>query len=278
MTEYIIKIQSEDQIGLVYRITKIMFDNNLNVIDTTEFVDTDSKLFFMRLVVSGEIEVNDLNKSLEDELGSEVKVLIRKKNERKNVVIMVTKEIHCIGDILIRHLSDELNINICAVIGNHDNLRSFVEKFGLKYHTISHEGLTREEHEEKIQETLDSYNPDIIVLAKYMRILSEEFVNKYNEKILNIHHSFLPAFIGANPYHRAHQRGVKLIGATAHIVTKSLDEGPIITQNVEPVDHNLSIDDLILLGKDVEKIVLAKALNLIIDDRVFVNSNKTIIL
>ena len=191
---------------------------------------------------------------------------------------MATKEPHALGDILIRYCDKELDANILAVIANRDNLKSLVKRFNIPFIYINADGLSREEHEALILKELSKYkNIDYIVLAKYMRILTPNFVKKYEGKIINIHHSFLPAFIGANPYKQAYERGVKIIGATAHFVTNDLDEGPIIAQDVIPVNHRYSWKDMQQAGRDVEKIVLARALKLVLEDRVFITNNKTVV-
>ena len=198
--------------------------------------------------------------------------------KKKNIILMATKESHALGDILMRYEADELDANILAVISNYDDLRDLVERFGITYHHVSHEGLDRAEHENKVLELLAQFEDiDYVVLAKYMRILTPRFVEEYNNKIINIHHSFLPAFIGANPYKQAYDRGVKIIGATAHFVNNNLDEGPIIAQDIRHIDHAFDWKDMQRLGKDVEKIVLSRALKLALEDRIFVYANKTVI-
>lgn len=182
------------------------------------------------------------------------------------------------GDILIRYEDGELDAEIVAVVSNYDLLEPLVEKFGIPFHTVSHVDLSREAHEAKVLEKLAELGEfDYIVLAKYMRILTPTFVEAYEDKIINIHHSFLPAFIGANPYKQAYERGVKIIGATAHFVNNDLDEGPIIAQDVIHVDHAYDWKQLQSLGRDVEKIVLSRALKLALEDRIFVYGNKTVI-
>ncbi|HEY1095825.1 MAG TPA: formyltetrahydrofolate deformylase, partial [Alphaproteobacteria bacterium] len=179
--------------------------------------------------------------------------------------------------LLLRHQFGDLNANILAVISNHADLRELVERFGLPFHTIPHDAVTRDEHEALLLECLGQYDIDFIVLAKYMRILSANVVAPYEGKLINIHHSFLPAFIGAKPYAQAFARGVKMIGATAHFVTNALDEGPIIVQQVVNVDHN---DDAVAMsqaGREIETQTLAKALKLVFNDRVFINGNKTVV-
>lgn len=197
--------------------------------------------------------------------------------KRQRVILFATKETHCLGDILLRHRSGELEIDIPLVISNHTELESLVNDFHLPFCYVGHEGITREEHEARLLDILSKQKFDYIVLAKFMRILSKDFVSRFPEKIVNIHHSFLPAFIGANPYQKAYERGVKLIGATAHYVTESLDEGPILAQDVVPVDHSFTKDKLMLHGRDIEKVVLARALRFVLEHRGIIWKNRVII-
>ncbi|HZV33868.1 MAG TPA: formyltetrahydrofolate deformylase, partial [Verrucomicrobiae bacterium] len=195
----------------------------------------------------------------------------------KRIVVLVSKEHHCLGDILVRHAFGELNAEVLAVIGNHAVLEPLVARFNLPFHHLSHEMLSRTEHEAELLKIISRLNPDYLVLAKYMRVLSPEFVNRFPARIVNIHHSFLPAFAGAKPYQQAFERGVKVIGASAHFVTEKLDEGPLIVQQVIPVDHTHTARDLSQAGRDVEQMVLARALRLVFEDRVFLCGNRTII-
>ena len=277
MKEYILLIDTIDAKGLVYNVSKILFANNLNIEQNSEYVDEDTKKFFMRTVISGEVNQNILLKELTEVLPSDSTIKLTT-NVKKDIVILATKESHVLGDLLIRYIDGELNANIKAVIGNHDYLKDLVEKFDIPFHCISAEGMERETHEALVIEQIKEYNPELIVLAKYMRILTPSFVETFPKQVLNIHHSFLPAFIGANPYKQAHHRGVKIIGATAHYVTNDLDEGPIISQDVVRVDHTFSWQDMRRAGKNVEKVVLSNALQLLLEDKVFVYGNKTVIL
>lgn len=277
MSQYRVLIDANDEKGLVHKVSSVFYNNDFNILSNSEFVDKENNKFFMRSVVDGDIDTAKLKKLLTDVLpkSSSVKVIEPKK---KNIIIMATKEMHALGDILIRHEAGELEANILAVISNYDVLESLVTKFDIPYITISHEGCDRAKHETKILECLAEYKDmDYIVLAKYMRILTPRFVEAHEDKIINIHHSFLPAFIGANPYKQAYDRGVKIIGATAHFVNNNLDEGPIIAQEVKHVDHAYSWKDMQRSGKDVEKIVLSRALKLALEDRIFVYANKTVI-
>ena len=275
MKQFTIKITCKDEKGLVYRISEILLENGLNIIKNDEFVDNEKALFFMRTEVSGIAEPEKVIDQLKKQLGDCSIELSQ--NESKNVVVLVTKEHHCLADLLIRNQFKDLNFNIVAVVGNYENLRELTEKFNIPFIYIPAENITRAEHEEKIKTVLQDYNFDYLVLAKFMRILSPDFVKDFEGKIINIHHSFLPAFIGANPYKQAFERGVKIIGATAHFVTNDLDEGPIIYQDIIKVSHSKTAKDLAKMGKDVERIVLANALKLVFEDKVFIDGNKTII-
>ena len=277
MSQYRVLIDANDEKGLVHKVSSIFFNYDLNILSNSEFVDKESNKFFMRSVVDGDVDKIELTSAIQKVIpkSSSVKVIEPKK---KNIIIMATKELHALGDILIRHEAGELEANILAVVSNYDKLESLVSKFDIPYITISHEDLQREAHEAKIIECINSYKDvDYIVLAKYMRILTPAFVEAFEDKIINIHHSFLPAFIGANPYKQAYERGVKIIGATAHFVNNNLDEGPIIAQEVIHVNHAYSWRDMQRSGKDVEKVVLSRALKLALEDRIFVYENKTVI-
>ncbi|EPH08133.1 formyltetrahydrofolate deformylase [Campylobacter ureolyticus ACS-301-V-Sch3b] len=278
MKKYILKIYSEDEKGLIYRISDVIFKFGLNIAKNHEFVDHEVNKFFYRAEIHTDEDIDKcaLTGLLSAMLGSKAHIeLIEAK--KKNIVIMATKETHCLGDLLIKNYSKEINANILSVIANYDDLRDLVEKFGIKFHCVEAGDLERLEHEKKVLEVLKEYDIDYIVLAKYMRILSPTFVNEYKKKIINIHHSFLPAFIGANPYKQAFERGVKIVGATAHFVNDDLDEGPIITQDIIRVNHEMNWKEMRVAGRNVEKNVLASALELVFDDRVFVYNNKTVI-
>jgi formyltetrahydrofolate deformylase len=277
MKEYILLINTSDSKGLVYNVSKVLFANNLNIEQNAEYVDAETNKFFMRTVISGNVNAKILLKELTEVLPKETQLKLREKS-KKDIVILATKESHVLGDLLIRYLDGELEANIKAVIANHDYLKDLVEKFDIPFHCISAEGMEREAHEDLVIEKIKEYSPEIIVLAKYMRILTPKFIQEFPQQVLNIHHSFLPAFIGANPYKQAHHRGVKIIGATAHYVTDDLDEGPIISQDVVRVDHSFSWQDMRIAGKNVEKVVLSNALQLLLEDKVFVYGNKTVIL
>ncbi len=273
----VILIDCSDEQGLVHKITGVFYHNHLNVVSNHEFVQEEGgNRFFMRTIIEGEVDDARIYNGLRGILPEDANISISSKN-KKNIVILVTKEHHALAELLVRHHFGELNANILAVIGNHSVLEAFVKQFGLPFYCISHEGKSRETHEQEVVDLVKTFNPDFLVLAKYMRILSPSFVDNFPNKIVNIHHSFLPAFIGANPYRQAFERGVKIIGATAHFVNNNLDEGPIITQDVMSVNHAMTPLEMAQAGRDVEKLVLAKALRLVFDDAIFVHGNKTVI-
>ncbi|EDM66466.1 MAG: formyltetrahydrofolate deformylase [Moritella sp.] len=276
MEKKILLADCPDQKGLISKITNICYKHQLNIINNTEFVDNTHNRFFMRTELEGIFNDETLLADLDSALptGSHRKLVSA---GRKRIVILVTKEAHCLGDILMKNYYGGLDVEIAAIVGNYDSLAELAGKFDVPYHTVSHVGISREEHEEKIIETVEKYQPDYVILAKYMRILTPNFVAVFENKIINIHHSFLPAFIGAQPYKQAFERGVKIIGATAHYVTNNLDEGPIILQDVIHVDHKYNAEDMARSGKDVEKSVLSKALRLVLEERVFIYENRTVV-
>ncbi len=276
MNKYVLKIKCSDAKGLIYKISNVLYQNDLNIEKNSEYVDTQNKKFFFRARLDGAIDTQKIETQLESVMPQDAVITLNKK-VKKQIIVLATKESHALGDILLKYDSGELNADILCVVSNHDDLRGLVEKFDIDYHFVPSEGLSREEHEERVLSILGSYKVDYLVLAKYMRILSENFVGKYEQKIINIHHSFLPAFIGANPYKQAYDRGVKIIGATAHFVNNSLDEGPIIAQDVISVNHEQNWKDMQKAGRNVEKTVLSNALDLVFDDKIFVYKNRTII-
>ena len=276
MDKHVLLISCNDELGLISRISSVVSDLALNIIIMREFVEEESNVFFMRMELSGTLDAGLLLDNLLSKVPANAFIEINPK-QKKDIIVFATKEYHCLGDLLSRHHFGELQANIKAVICNHEDLKDYKKKFNVPFHYISHENKSKEEFEDELTRVTQSYSPDLIVLAKFMRILSPDFVSNFENKIVNIHHSFLPAFIGSNPYRKAFERGVKLIGATAHIVNNNLDEGPIITQRVIPVDHTFNTKNMAQAGREVERNVLFEALKLVLDDRVFVSGNKTII-
>lgn len=276
MATHLLLIDCPDEPGLVYTISGIVFHHGFNVVSNHEFVDPTTGHFFMRTAVTGAANPEAMAATLRQRLPTGAGVRLAS-TEPRPIVLLVTKEPHCIGDLLLRHDYGDLPARILAVVGNHDVLRPLVERFDVPFHLVGHEGKTRAEHEAAMLEVIDGYAPEYLVLAKYMRVLSPGFVARYEHRILNIHHSFLPAFVGARPYHQAFERGVKMVGATAHIVTDDLDTGPILHQSVEPVDHAYTAADMARAGRDIERQVLATALRLLLEERVFLHHNRSVV-
>lgn len=262
--------------GLVFKISSVLLQHHLNIERNDEFVDKQSGEFFMRTLVNGQSDTKKLKEDLIACLPQEADIKVSEQ-KKKSIIILCTKENHCLGDLLLRYDSGELDAQIKAVISNHSNLEELVKKFNIDFFHIPAENISRQEHEKLINEVCSKYEVDFLALAKYMRILSPSFVEKYQNKIINIHHSFLPAFIGANPYKQAYERGVKIIGATAHFVNNHLDEGPIIAQDIIKIDHTYTWQDMQQAGKDVEKNVFSKAIGLALNDRIFIHGNKTVV-
>lgn len=241
-----------------------------------EYVDIAEELFFARLEVQTEDGTEILQQKLLAVLPPAAKVHVNPQPEKK-LVVLVTKEYHCLGDILVRNHFKTLGASVQCVVGNHPVLSDICRRFEIPFHFISHEEKTKEMFETDILSCISNYEFDYIALAKFMRVLSPQFIAAFPGQIINIHHSFLPAFIGANPYKKAFDRGVKLIGATAHFVTNDLDEGPIVAQQIIPVTHTYTAADMMRAGKEIETAVFARALQLVFEDRVFVYKNKTVV-
>jgi len=272
----IIVIQCIDQVGLVAAITAVLAKEQLNIVSMREHVDQTYNRFFMRLEVTYNGDGVGLEEKLSAVLPPNTAISINPLPAKK-VILMVTKEYHCLADILIRNHYGTLGASVLAVIGNHAVLQDICARFDMPFYHVSHEQISKDEFEGKIAGIIDQYPTDYIVLAKFMRILSPALVAKFPMRIINIHHSFLPAFIGASPYKQAFERGVKLIGATAHFVSNELDEGPIIAQQIISVNHSYTASDMVKAGKEIETSVLATALKMVFEDRVFVYKNKTVV-
>lgn len=277
MNALTVLISCPDQVGLVTNITRVLAAHQLNITAMREFVDEANKSFFTRIACTGNLEDEEkLKEKLLENLPNAAEVNLITQQE-KQIAVLVTKEYHCLAEILIKNQFKTLGANVQCVIGNYESLRDFTEKLGIPYFYVDHSNKDKSEFEAEVKTIVNRFEVDYLVLAKFMRILSADFVKDYAGKIINIHHSFLPAFIGANPYRQAFERGVKIIGATAHFVTDNLDEGPIITQHTNHVDHNFGVKEMVRAGKEIEKKVLLEALELILEDRVFVSGNKTIV-
>ena len=276
---YLLRLNCKDQVGIVSKISTLLANNNCNIIESKQFTDQDTNSFFIRqsFQLPDQLNIETIKKEFEnlsDILNANYE--IRHIHKTLKTLILASKFDHCLVELINKTKNKNLNLSIEAVISNHNDLKkiSLVENIPFYHFPINNDKL----HQEKnIIQFIDENKIDIIILARYMQILSKNFVNKFYGKIINIHHSFLPSFKGAKPYHQAFERGVKIIGATAHFVNENLDEGPIIEQDIEKVDHELSPSDLVAIGKDIEARVLYKAIKNYSQGRVFLNGKKTIV-
>ena len=277
---HILTFSCEDQIGIVAKISSILAKFSCNIVESKQFTDTLTGNFFIRqsFVLFDKTKIDDLKSSL-NLLSSDLKgvFLLSEIDIKMDTVILVSRFDHCLNDLLFRARNNSLNINIKAIISNHEVARKIAEFSNIPFHYLPVDKNNKVQQEQKIKKILYDNNIELIVLARYMQVLSESFANEFAGKIINIHHSFLPSFKGAKPYHQAFERGVKVIGATAHYVTKELDEGPIIEQDTQEVDHEMMPDDLISIGRDIESRVLYRALKAHSEKRVFLNGKRTIV-
>ena len=278
--KWIFTARCKDKAGIVAAVTSHLHDCGFFIEEASQFGDRKTKQFFMRLQLTN--DHNDAGKNVSESFSTiaekfQIDWNIYEASSRPKVLLMVSKFEHCLSDLLYRHRTGELNADITGIVSNHETLKHLAERAGVPFHHIPVTKDTKPEAESKLTKIIEDTQTELIVLARYMQVLSSEMCAKYPAQIINIHHSFLPSFKGAKPYHRAHARGVKLIGATAHYVTPDLDEGPIIEQTIERVDHSKSTKDLIAIGRDVESRALAKAVKLHIDRRVFLNGMRTVV-
>ncbi len=279
MTKLLILIQCSDKTGIVAALSHVLANNRLNIVVMREFVDTEDNQFFARVECerTENLSPSFIEEELRKYIDKKAHIRVSSLQADKKVAILVTKEYHCLGDLLVHHFFGLLGAEVCCVVGNRDSLASFTERFSIPFYHVTTDGKSKKQFEKEILEKVTPFQPDYIVLAKFMRILSEDFVAQFPNRIINIHHSFLPAFIGANPYRQAYERGVKIIGATAHFVTADLDNGPIISQETLHINHNYDTAQMRIAGQEIERNVLNKALNLVLNDKVFVFGNKTVI-
>ena len=282
-SEFIFTLSCPDTSGIVAEVAGFMAKSNLTIKESNQFGDSETNSFFMRvkaLSINGndKIDINDIRNNF--------KLIAKKRkmefniynaNEVPKVIIMVSKFDHCLVDLLYRVKIGELKAKIVAIISNHSDTEMLANSYGIPFHYIKVTNENKKSAENALEQLITKYNAEAIILARYMQILSKEISDKYSSKIINIHHSFLPSFKGASPYKQAYKRGVKLIGATAHFVTSDLDEGPIIEQDVARVTHVTSSSDMVAAGRDVERIVLFRAVKYFIERRVLLNKNKTIV-
>ena len=280
MTKITLLINCDDQSGIIAAVTNFIANNKGNIVYIDQHVDREQNIFFMRLESEfNQFDMTAFKVNFKSVLADKFKMKWRiyDTEDLPNMAVFVSKYDHCLYDILGRYNSGELHVNIPFIISNHNTLKPIADSFNIPFYHIPVTKDTKEEAEAKQLELLEKHNVNVIVLARYMQIVSSKLIDKYPNKIINIHHSFLPAFVGAKPYHSAYKRGVKIIGATSHYVTEELDAGPIIEQDVERVSHTHAIEDLIAKGRDLEKIVLANAIKLHLKRKVMVFNNKTVI-
>ncbi|MEO9467723.1 formyltetrahydrofolate deformylase [Parasphingorhabdus sp.] len=280
---YILTLTAEDRTGLVAAVTGFLAEHDGFILDSQQYADLDQNRFFMRVEFKGAGDRFPVSLS---ELTAKFKTVgtqyaldweLVSGAEKPNIIVAVSKGSHCLNDLLHRWKTGGLPVNIAGVIGNHDNLRDLAEWHGVPFHHLPVTADNRVEQERAILDIMEQQQASYLVLARYMQILSDDLSTRLAGRCINIHHSFLPGFKGARPYHRAHERGVKLIGATAHFVSADLDEGPIIEQAVERVDHRASVEEMIRSGRDIEAQVLAKAVKWAGEHRILLNGNRTVV-
>jgi formyltetrahydrofolate deformylase len=276
--DLIASLQCEDQPGIVHAMTTTVLNCGGNIIENQQFTDPTTNQFVMRTRFETAQGIDGAHKSLNEGLSKfNPSLHIRPTAQKPRALVMVTTESHCLRDLLYLEELGELNVEIPLVISNREELRSLVESHGVKFLFLPVTADTKAAQEAEILKQIKALKIDFVVLARYMQILSANFCATMPGKIINIHHSFLPGFKGAKPYHQAHERGVKIIGASAHFVTSDLDEGPIIEQDVAHVTHNATPEELIAIGRDIERRVLAKAVKLYADDKIFIVGKRTVV-
>ena len=282
-SEFILTLSCPDTSGIVAEVASFMSEQGLTIKESNQFGDAETNTFFMRVKA---LTINSKNKIDINKIRNLFNAIAIKRNMRFNIysteetpkiIIMVSKFDHCLMDLLYRVKTKELKVKIVAIISNHSDVEALAKNYNVPFHCVEVNNDNKANAEKSLEELINKYDAEAIILARYMQILSKEISEKYSGKIINIHHSFLPSFKGASPYKQAYKRGVKLIGATAHFVTSELDEGPIIEQDVARVTHVTSSSDMIAAGRDVERIVLFRAVKFYLERRVFLNKNKTVI-
>ena len=276
--EILATLQCEDRSGIVNALTSAVLEINGNILENQQFTDSITNTFVMRTRFETKASLEDAKSSLESQLARFNPILqIRDANQAKRALVLVTKASHCLRDLLYLRDLDEMPAEFPVVIGNHLDLKPLVESHGIPFIHLDTARRSKIEVETEVAKLAEEKKIDFLVLARYMQILSPEFCEKFANRIINIHHSFLPGFKGARPYHQAHDKGVKVIGATAHFVTSDLDEGPIIEQDVTRVNHAASPEEFVAIGRDIERRVLSSAVKLFAEDRIFIVGNRTIV-
>lgn len=278
--EYILNLCCSDQVGIVAAVTGSMAEMGLFILELSQFSDPSTKKFFMRIHFETTKEVSE--QAIAENFSHVSKKFkmswdLHDTHFRPKMLLMVSKQSHCLNDLLHRWSKGNLPIEVAAVVSNHEDLEKIASWYEVPFHHLPITSETKRKQEKKLLQYVEEEGVDLIVLARYMQILSDELCEKMSGKIINIHHSFLPSFKGAKPYHQAYARGVKIIGATAHYVTADLDEGPIIDQEITRVRHDQSPDELVRMGQDVECQVLARAVKWHVEQRVIINNHKTVV-
>jgi formyltetrahydrofolate deformylase len=276
---YLLTLTCQDRPGIIHAVAGALLDVSANVLEQAQFTDQDSGLFAMRTRFEAPDDDAPAVRRLVEErtAGFSPTVDVRLEQSRRRVLVMVSKYDHCLVDLLYRYENGELPVDIPLVVSNHEDCRPLVERHGIPFVVLPVTPETKSAQEARLLALVEEHAIDVVVLARYMQVLSDDLCSRLPGRIINIHHSFLPGFKGARPYHQAHARGVKLIGATAHFVTADLDEGPIIEQGVQRVDHASTPDDLAEIGRDVERLVLARAVRLFAEDRIVLDGKRTIV-
>jgi formyltetrahydrofolate deformylase len=280
MNSIVFLIQCPDQKGLVAGITGFFAQRDFNILHCQQYTDVQQSQYFMRIKLEDEgvLQRETLEKQFtEFALGLSLTWSVKYSDKPYRVALLVTRASHCPYDLLLRELEGELKCEIPLIIGNHNDLQTMASQFDKPFYHLPISKESKQQQEAQIKALLTEYNIDLVVMARYMQILSEQFVEEFAGRVINIHHGFLPAFQGAKPYHQAYNRGVKIIGATSHYATADLDEGPIIEQDVERVVHDNSPEDLVMIGKDIERLVLAKAVKAHIEHRIIISGRRTIV-
>lgn len=280
LNSYILTLSCPDTTGIVYRVSAVLYDLGCNIIDAQQFGDADSGRFFLRVhfTLPDGVTVATLRQRFGEQAEPfAMEWQLHDARTRSRLLIMVSKQGHCLNDLLFRTKSGQLPVDIVAVVSNHPDYAELSRSYGVPFHHLPVTPETKAEQERQILQLVEDLKVDLVVLARYMQILSPEMCRALEGRAINIHHSFLPSFKGARPYHQAHDRGVKLIGATAHYVTPDLDEGPIIEQGVERVDHTMTAADLTQVGSDIESQVLARAVRSHVEHRVMLNGHRTVV-
>ncbi len=278
--DFILTLSCPDRTGIVYRVSGLLVEFNGNILDAQQFGDEETGRFFLRVHfdLPPETSADTLRERfapLADDYGMQWQ--IHDARRRARLLIMVSKQGHCLNDLLFRTHSGQLRADVAAIVSNHPDYEPLARSYGIAFHHLPITADNKAEQEQRLLELVEAERIDLVVLARYMQILSENLCRQLNGRAINIHHSFLPSFKGARPYHQAHKRGVKIIGATAHYVTPDLDEGPIIEQDIERVDHTFEADDLVQVGSDVESLVLSRAVRSHVEHRILLNGNRTVV-